>query len=163
MADFRTILVSTDLSDRSLYAVPVARSLAKQLGARVVFLYVVEQAHVIASPIAFEGDQLTPVENGRHHALLERLRELLPEEPGVKVDYIVRDGGACDEILKVADETQCDLIVMSTHGRTGLDRLVMGSVADAVMRRATCPVLTVRQSARADKQRKSPSTGSTNA
>jgi nucleotide-binding universal stress UspA family protein len=145
MAEYRSILVATDLSDRSLHALPVARSLAKQLGARVVFLYVAEKSHVVETPIAFEEDRLTALEGGRHSVLLERLRELFPEEPGIQVDYVVREGGAKHEIIKLAKETPCDLIVMSTHGRTGLDRLVMGSITEAVIHSGICPVVTVHE------------------
>jgi nucleotide-binding universal stress UspA family protein len=60
------------------------------------------------------------------------------------VERHVRDGDPSEEILAVARETRSDLIVMGTHGRTGVGRLLMGSVAEQVMRRATCPVLTVK-------------------
>ena len=60
------------------------------------------------------------------------------------MEYRVQDGDPVVEILEVTREAPCDLIVMGTHGRTGLGRLLMGSVAEQVLRRASCPVLTVR-------------------
>ena len=60
------------------------------------------------------------------------------------MEYVTRVGASADEILRAAEELRSDLIVMGTHGRTGLGRLLMGSVAEAVPRRALCPVLTIR-------------------
>jgi nucleotide-binding universal stress UspA family protein len=60
------------------------------------------------------------------------------------VESVVREGDAAAEILRAAEELRCDLIVMGTHGRTGLGRLLMGSVAEAVLRRAPCAVLAIR-------------------
>ena len=63
------------------------------------------------------------------------------------MDFRVRDGDAAEEILREAEEAKANLIVIGTHGRTGLGRLLMGSVAEAVLRRARCPVLTVKSPA----------------
>jgi nucleotide-binding universal stress UspA family protein len=62
----------------------------------------------------------------------------------VQVERLLEEGDPAAQILRVAQETNCDLIVMGSHGRTGLDRLLMGSVAEQVVRRASCPVLTVK-------------------
>jgi nucleotide-binding universal stress UspA family protein len=62
----------------------------------------------------------------------------------VSVEYYLEEGKAVDVILRLAEELRCDLIVMGTHGRTGVGRLVMGSVAEQVVRRALCPVVTVK-------------------
>lgn len=64
--------------------------------------------------------------------------------PEVLVEHRLREGDAAAEILQVADEVGADLIVLGTHGRTGLGRVLMGSVAEAVLRRARCPVLTLK-------------------
>ena len=76
--------------------------------------------------------------------LRERLQQLRPEDQKVLVEHLLVQGGAAEEILQVAQERKCDLIVMGTHGRTGLGRLLMGSVAEQVVRKASCPVLTVK-------------------
>src|SRR5262249_59188485 len=76
-------------------------------------------------------------------ARLERRR---PPDPPVPVEYLVREGDPVAEILRAARARDCDLIVMGTHGRTGLRRLLLGSVAEGVMRKAPCPVLTARPS-----------------
>jgi nucleotide-binding universal stress UspA family protein len=67
-----------------------------------------------------------------------------PSDPKVRVRYLLVEGNPAAEILSAAREGNCDLIVMGTHGRTGLNRLLMGSVAEEVVRKAPCPVLTVR-------------------
>jgi nucleotide-binding universal stress UspA family protein len=67
-----------------------------------------------------------------------------PSDPAVKIEHRLAEGDPAREILRVARETGCDLIVMGTHGWTGLGRLLMGSVAEQVVRKATCPVLTVK-------------------
>jgi nucleotide-binding universal stress UspA family protein len=67
------------------------------------------------------------------------------QRSGVKVDTVLRHGPAWSEILAVAAETKADLIVMGTHGRRGLARALLGSVAEKVVRTASCPVMTVRE------------------
>src|SRR5207248_3655533 len=74
-----------------------------------------------------------------------RLAEVRPTEEGVPLEHkLVLSADTVPEIERVAEEEACDLIVMGTHGRTGLTRVLMGSVAEAVLRQAPCPVLTVR-------------------
>jgi nucleotide-binding universal stress UspA family protein len=74
----------------------------------------------------------------------EELHQLRVPDASIPVEYRLKEGDAVTEILGVAEETNADLIVMGTHGRTGLSRLLMGSVAEQVVRKASCPVLTVR-------------------
>jgi nucleotide-binding universal stress UspA family protein len=75
---------------------------------------------------------------------MKKLRETYTPGHAYPVEYRITQGDAAAEILRLAEETKCDLIAMGTHGRTGLERLVVGSVAETVMRKAHCPVLTVR-------------------
>lgn len=126
---FSTILFPTDLSERSREAYPVVLALADP-GTRLIVLHVTEADSIVSDDL--------------ETALDERLRTLHPSGPGVHMEYRSEAGGAIDEILRVADESRCDLIVMTSHGRTGLDRLLMGSVAEAVFHGARCPVLIVR-------------------
>lgn len=138
MLPLRTILYPTDFSERSQYALHLACSLARDYGAQLLVLYV-------APAPRFHGEIVARrQEDGFAEGLVEQLRQLLPSEPGVRVEYLVKEGDAVAEILSVAEEWDCNLIVLGTHGRTGLGRLLMGSVAEQVVRRAPCPVLTVR-------------------
>ncbi len=76
----------------------------------------------------------------------EELGKIVPDDGNIRFEHRLLAGVAGLEIPRLAEEEQADLIVMGTHGRTGLTRLLMGSVAEAVVRRAPCPVLTLRQS-----------------
>jgi nucleotide-binding universal stress UspA family protein len=74
----------------------------------------------------------------------EKLQQLKTHTHGARVETQVMEGDPVDMILRAAEETQSDVIVMGTHGRTGLGRLLLGSVAESVIRKAPCPVLSVK-------------------
>jgi nucleotide-binding universal stress UspA family protein len=138
MLPLRTILHPTDFSEHSGYAFQLACALAWDHGARLVVLHV--QPPVICHalvPISSEPPAVW-------RALEEQLSKLRPPDPDVCVEHHLTEGDPAAEIVHLAQETHCDLIVMGTQGRTGMDRLLMGSVAEAVLRKAPCPVLTVR-------------------
>src|SRR5262249_5967272 len=91
--------------------------------------------------------------------LEELLRLAQASAPGLQADYRVEEGDAAARIVGAAQETRCDLIVMGTHGRTGLGRALMGSVAEQVLRTAPCPVVTVKAPAKAGARRAPRATG----
>ena len=138
MLAVHTILHPTDFSEQSGYALRLAGALARDHGARLVLL------HVALPPMpVYGGEVLVAVppsshDEERHH--LDRLE--VPE--GVSTVSRLVEGAPVEEILHTASEISADLIVMGTHGRTGLARLLMGSVAEQVVRKARCPVLTVK-------------------
>lgn len=138
MSAIRAILHPTDFSDASRGAFQLACSLAHDYGARLVLLT------VYPSPVT--GDEALDWDraDGIAHDLAGQLRSLRPSDPTIDVAYRVACGPIAEEILRLAGEEPCDLIVMGTHGRSGVGRLLMGSVAEAVSRRARCPVATVR-------------------
>jgi nucleotide-binding universal stress UspA family protein len=139
MLAIKTILHPTDFSERSDQAFRLACSLARDHGARVIVL------HVAPPPMATTvGGVMTP-EPGRHdEEYWDRLRRVRPDDLGVPVEYLLAEGSPAEGVLRAARQTQCDLIVMGTHGRTGLGRALMGSVAEVVVRKAPCLVLTVK-------------------
>jgi nucleotide-binding universal stress UspA family protein len=144
----RTTLFAADFSERSRQAFRLASSLADETKTRIFVLHVVNRSDVVIQPGGL-GDFGMPVGalgQGRedHETLLARLRAFYAPHRAIDVSYAVRDGQAADEILDMADETGADLIVMGTHGRTGLERLLTGSVAETVLRGARCPVLALR-------------------
>jgi nucleotide-binding universal stress UspA family protein len=95
--------------------------------------------------VAIYGDGLVvPPSETYKEPLRAKLNELARRESKVQVEDQLVEGDAAIEILRLAEDTKCDLIVMGTHGRTGLGRLLMGSVAEQVVRKARCPVLTVK-------------------
>jgi nucleotide-binding universal stress UspA family protein len=135
-----TILHPTDFSDRSGYAFRVACSLTRDYGARLVAL------HVVTSPLTIVyGEGAVPLDPETFRAEAKvKLDSLEPPAPGMALERRLTEGDPAAEILRQAREIDADLIVMGTHGRTGLARLLMGSVAEQVVRQAPCPVLTVR-------------------
>ncbi len=139
MLPVRTILHATDFSACSEAAFDLARALARDYGARLIVLY------VAPPPVAAYGEMITALaEADSVEAARESLRRMHTPGPEVPVEHRVEVGGAAERILAVAAETDSSLIVLGTHGRTGLGRLLMGSVAEVVSRKAPCPVLTVR-------------------
>jgi nucleotide-binding universal stress UspA family protein len=89
---------------------------------------------------------LEPFETPKEAAeLRHRLDAVRPSVPNVTAEHVLLTGDEATEIVRLAVDEGFDLIVMGTHGRTGLSRLLMGSVAEQVLRRAPCPVLTVKQ------------------
>jgi nucleotide-binding universal stress UspA family protein len=138
MFEIRTILHPTDFSDRSEGAFHLACSLARHHGARLIVL------HVIPPPICHGEVVARQQPDGYREQMWDWLSRLQPPDPGVDIDHRLTDGDPAAEILRVAQDDCCDLIVMGTHGRTGLGRLLMGSVAEQVVRKASCPVLTVK-------------------
>jgi nucleotide-binding universal stress UspA family protein len=135
-----TILHPTDFSERSEFAFDFACSLASDYGARLIIL------HVVQPPMAVYGEIITdlPIEPVRETAT-QRLTQIKPSDPKVPFEHQLEEGDPVERILHAAKVNQCDLIVMGTHGRTALSRLVMGSVAEQVVRKAPCPVLTVKR------------------
>jgi nucleotide-binding universal stress UspA family protein len=136
--EIRVILHPTDASDGSEAALQVARSLARDLGSKLVLL------HVVPLEI-FPSELAVPVDPRAFGDALEAVREAL-DGPDLKYPVETRlvRGDAAAEILRMAREVGCDLIVMGTHGRTGLDRLLLGSVAESVLAKADCPVLVLK-------------------
>jgi nucleotide-binding universal stress UspA family protein len=139
MLPIHTILHPTDFSTWSKSAFDLACALARDYHARLVVVHV--------KPPQLMGGEVhalitTPEEVNRE--LRAELDELQPHDPAVKVERVLKEGDAAEEILRLAKEIASDVIVVGTHGRTGLSRVVMGSVAEAVSREAPCPVLTVK-------------------
>lgn len=147
---FRHILVPTDFSTHGDEAIRRAFELARQFRAAVHLLHVVEYpwAAGVWSPEVYTADiadlQLNLVRDAE-----QRLRGCVPENAET-VTTEVRSGYAAGQILEVARERGCDLIVMGTHGRTGFAHVVMGSVAEKIVRLAPCPVLTLRAAEKPD-------------
>lgn len=139
MLQLKTILHPTDFSPQSEHAFHLACSLARDHGGSVLLLHVQEPP-----PVAEGGMVPLPPPMQTREQLDEALAGIRPTDPQVKVARRVEEGLAANTILAVAEETKCDLIVLGTHGRTGLSRLLMGSVAEQVVRKAPCPVLTVK-------------------
>jgi nucleotide-binding universal stress UspA family protein len=139
MFPIRKILHPTDFSDPARAAFEMACALARDYGAELIVVHVNRPPAVYAPDgIAMPG----PIEDP--YELRAKLARVRPTDAKVKVTHHMLEGEPADQILKAARAEAVDLIVLGTHGTTGLARLLMGSVAETVLRKAPCPVLTVR-------------------
>jgi len=138
----KSILVPIDFSADSAKALTYAVPFAKQFNAKIILLHVT-QVQFQATEFAY-----TPVEEGRiMNCARDRMKSFATGRisPGIRVEMEVRGGVAFDEITKTARELDVDLIVINTHGYTGLRHILMGSTAERVVRHAPCPVFVVRE------------------
>jgi nucleotide-binding universal stress UspA family protein len=149
MLAIRNVVIATDFSECSDAALAYAREICRTFGAQLHPLHVVE---TLAAPdVAGMGGYVAAMPTLQHEleeAARKQLDERLTEEDRgpLQAEAVVRTGdGPARAIIEFAGETRADLIVLGTHGRRGLSHLVMGSVAERVVRTATCPVLTVRE------------------
>ncbi len=142
MATVHTILHPTDFSERSRRAFELACSLAQIHAAKLVVLHVVEVAMVVPGGVMTPPPPVVP--QSEWDQLKAQLEAIRPENPAVSVEHRMVAGDVSTGVLQVADEIKADLIVLGTHGRTGLGRLLMGSVAEQVVRKAKCPVVTIK-------------------
>ncbi|HET6349811.1 MAG TPA: universal stress protein [Candidatus Krumholzibacteria bacterium] len=146
MLNFNVIVMSTDLSDYSLRALPYAIGLAERFDAVLKILCINEPSVPIAD-VAWTGIDVHGTDNAllveAQQTLDKIVREQVPKH--VRAEATVITGNAVDGIIQFARDQNADLLVMCTHGRTGLSHVLMGSTAEAVVRRAPCPVLTLRQ------------------
>ena len=141
MIALKRILVPHDFSETSDAAVKYATALARKFGAELYFLHVGDRALADLEtefPLGLEG--------AVQDAVRERLLKIVTphEQAELKPQFAVRPGAAAGEIVHYAHENDIDLIVMGTHGRGIVGHAVLGSVAERVVRTASCPVLTVR-------------------
>jgi len=143
----QSILVSTDFSDGARHGLVKAAELAAEVGAKVTLCHVLDPSPL--APMAVRGPQAEQIakeqdlEKAIHAALREVAEEHFSEIDEVKTALIMSPNAA-QGICNYASKEDTDLIVLSTHGRTGLSHLLIGSVAENVVRHAPCPVLTVR-------------------
>lgn len=152
MINFRKIALTTDLSDNANEAIPFAVDLAKKYGGSIELVHVCEDTVYYASAAAAEGfvvdmeEFATKIAKDREDALRKQAADMTAKF-GVVVSPTLRKGHAANEIVAYAKEAKPDVVVIATHGRTGLSHLVFGSVAERVIRLCPCPVLSVRPQA----------------
>jgi universal stress protein A len=146
----RKILVPVDFSEPSKKALAYAAAFAKQFGAHLVLITVVEPqfypVDTIVIPPAMEDATVLAVEAARES--IRNLRNMIDLPPGTISEPIVITGRPHVEIAEEAARVQADLIIMATHGYTGLKHVYLGSVTERVVRHAPCPVLVVREQER---------------
>ena len=137
------ILVPTDGSADTERAVEHAAELAVAHGAELHAIYVVNSATFAGLPMETSWEGIDDVLREEGESALERVEEVVAEY-GVPVATRLLEGSPSRRIVEYAESEDCDLVVMGTHGRGGIDRLLLGSVAEGVVRASSVPVLTVR-------------------
>ncbi|WP_020472641.1 universal stress protein [Zavarzinella formosa] len=140
MRQFHIILHPTDFSAGSEAAFHYACEMARDYEARLIILHTIEPVTQMV------GDGIIiPYDESELYADAEqKMQEIQSSSPGVRMEKIHLAGSPTTAIIETALDVKADLIVMGTHGRTGIGRLILGSVAEEVVRKAPCPVLTVK-------------------
>ncbi len=144
-SSFKSILVPTDFSDSAIKALNYARSLAEMCQATLHVLHVVEKPHLAvggSEVLSFWAPELVQRLVRTAESKLAGLA--LEVEQALTVESAARVGVPHAEIVRYADENHIDMIVMGTHGRGAVGHMLLGSVAERVMRSASCPVMTLR-------------------
>jgi len=145
MISFKHILIPTDFSERSLRALDYAVGLAETFSSKLELLYVVE-AGLHPADLAWTnvdyGDLNKQHQEAAQKYMSSIVRDRIPEEISVTISILI--GKAFVEIVRFAEEENADLIVMATHGHGGVSHLLLGSTAERVVRKAPCPVLTIK-------------------
>jgi universal stress protein A len=134
-----TILVPVDFSEYQETVLDLAASLASTCKAKLVIVYVADPARTYGETTVYSG-----IADPQREVMEKMLHEVRPPSPDVPYTHRYRTGVPADAIVDCAKEVKADMIVMGTHGRTGFSRVLMGSVAEAVVRSAPCPVITVK-------------------
>jgi nucleotide-binding universal stress UspA family protein len=136
----KTILFPTDFSTASDAALVHAESLARQMNARLLIV------HVEEPPLAYGGGELYyGLPEPSSERILKMLEDVKPSDPSVPYTHRLTMGDPAGEVVRIAEDEGAEMIIIGTHGRTGMTRLLMGSVAEAIVRRAPCPVLVYRE------------------
>lgn len=136
----KTIVFPTDFSTASDAALEHAAVLAASTGAALLTV------HVEEPPLAYGGGELYyGIPEPDSARILNMLEDVKPKDPSVPFTHRLTMGDPAGEIVRIAEDEKAEMIVLGTHGRTGMTRLLMGSVAEAVVRRAPCPVLVYRE------------------
>lgn len=141
----KKILVPIDFSDYSKKALQYAFNLAQQFSAQILLIYVIEP---VIYPADFSMGQvaLPSVDIEMNTRAKEELENLATREiSGLDVKTIIKTGKPFVEIVETAAEEDIDLIIIASHGHTGVEHLLFGSTAEKVVRKAPCPVLTLRE------------------
>ena len=140
-----TIVVATDFSDAAAAGEAQALRIASRFDAELVYLHVAVESSLYGEGTKGMADVRAVYEAARRWATGQLdSRVATARAAGVRARAVLRVGTPHDTIVRVAAEEHAEMLVLGTHGRTGLDRFLLGSVAERIVRLAECPVLTVR-------------------
>lgn len=153
MLPIKKIICPTDFSDPSYVAIKTAGELARHFSAELILVHIIAPLPSYASAGITPGTSSTPqfdlatynrqLEIFAQESFKEIIEKRLPSDLRVRTSIL--QGQAADEIVKAVSDEKADMIIISTHGRTGWRRFIFGSVAEKVIRTTTCPVLTIHK------------------
>lgn len=141
---FKKILVATDGSENARRAASYGVNIAKATGAEVHALYIISTQHAVTTRTVMGWSEAFEEYLANKGGVAIADVEKLGKEAGVKVEPVFLKGIPADKILNYAEENNIDLIVMGTHGLTGIKRFLIGSVAESVVRHSKAPVMVIR-------------------
>lgn len=141
MESFKKILIPTDGSEANTEAVKKGLSLARLLGAKAKVLFVVDTSSFIDLPPDEMVTNVTNYMKNKGEKVLDDIEELA-DEYGVNIERSVKKGHPAEIIVQ--DSNESDIIVIGTHGRSGISRLLLGSTAEKVIRHSECPVMVIK-------------------
>jgi nucleotide-binding universal stress UspA family protein len=141
---FKKILIATDGSENARRAASYGVNIAKATGAEVHALYIISTQHAVTTRTVMGWSEAFEEYLANKGGVAIADVEKLGKEAGVKVEPVFLKGIPADKILEYAEENNIDLIVMGTHGLTGIKRFLIGSVAESVVRHSKAPVMVIR-------------------
>jgi len=140
---YRNIVIATDGSENTRRAISYGIEIAKLSGATVHALHVVNTQSTISESWTAGKEEIYKIMRGDGEKVVSKLKQI-GEDSGVEVREVLLDGHPSDEIINFAENNNVDLIVMGTLGKTGLEKFLMGSVAEKVVRNSKVPVMVIR-------------------
>lgn len=145
---YKNILIATDGSENTCRAVTYGIEIAKLSGATVHAIYVVDTSSFSSVPMDAGWEAMYQILKKEGEKAVSKVKEI-GESSGVIVEEVLFEGHPSDEIINFAKENEIDLIVMGTLGKSGIDRFLLGSVAEKVVRNSSVPVMVVRSGEKA--------------
>ncbi|HEX9757527.1 MAG TPA: universal stress protein [Nitrospiria bacterium] len=154
MAKFKKILVPVDFTEYSDEAISYAELLAITFQAKILLFHVIEQFTYSVSDTIQVMDHYTTLKEISEQMLENKKKQL--KRKGIVVESMVLKGNPALEIVKYSETKRVNLIVIGSHGRTGIQHLVLGSVAERVVRMSSCPVLTIKRKKKSEGKGRKP-------
>lgn len=140
---YKKILIATDGSKNSERAALHGIKLAKPLNAEVIGVYVIDVSAFLTLPETVVWDNVKDLLYKEGEKAIEFIKKEAEKE-GVRVRTVIREGSPAKDIVELAEKENADVIIMGTAGRTGLDRFLLGSISEKVVRTAKCPVTVIK-------------------
>src|SRR5579864_4732046 len=137
------VLFATDFSDTSEAALPYAVAICRRFGSTLHTAHVISEANLLLMTGGVDYVSMGTIYEDAHTEAKERIEEVAARLEGIPNRSYVRHGQVWKNLADIIEENETDLIVVGTHGRTGLGKLLLGSIAEDILRHACCPVLTV--------------------